>query len=100
MQQQHDRGPLRNRNVLSHVRSKIEKAYKDYSPSLILATPGCWACEEMGALLAGVFCGVLVVKVHCQRHRSMHAQNGKGVDIRRSSLGSTVFDGLGHCECS
>lgn len=28
-------------------------------PSLILAMPGCWACEEMGALLAGVFWGVL-----------------------------------------
>ena len=28
-------------------------------PSLILATPGCWAWLEMGALLAGVFCGVL-----------------------------------------
>ena len=29
-------------------------------PSLMLAIPGCWACEEMGALLAGVFCGVLL----------------------------------------
>lgn len=29
------------------------------APSLILATPGCAACEEIGALLAGVFCGVL-----------------------------------------
>lgn len=28
-------------------------------PSLMLETPGCWACEEIGALLAGVFCGVL-----------------------------------------
>ena len=27
---------------------------------MILAIPGCWACEEMGALLAGVFCGVLL----------------------------------------
>lgn len=30
------------------------------SPSLILATPGCWAREDMGAAFAGVFCGVLV----------------------------------------
>ena len=28
-------------------------------PSLIGGTLGCWACDEMGALLAGVFCGVL-----------------------------------------
>lgn len=28
-------------------------------PSLMLETPGCWAWEEIGALLAGVFCGVL-----------------------------------------
>lgn len=28
-------------------------------PSLMLATPGCWAWEEMGALFAGVFWGVL-----------------------------------------
>lgn len=25
----------------------------------MLETPGCWAWDEMGALLAGVFCGVL-----------------------------------------
>jgi hypothetical protein len=25
----------------------------------MLETPGCWAWEEIGALLAGVFCGVL-----------------------------------------
>lgn len=31
----------------------------DNAPSLMLATPGCCACDEMGALLAGVFCGVL-----------------------------------------
>jgi hypothetical protein len=30
-------------------------------PSLMLATPGCWAWEEIGALLAGVFWGVLEV---------------------------------------
>jgi hypothetical protein len=41
----------------------------DYSPSLMLAMPGCWAWEEMGALLAGVFCGVLNVKIRCQYHR-------------------------------
>jgi hypothetical protein len=29
----------------------------------MLAMPGCWAREEMGAALAGVFCGVL----ECQR---------------------------------
>ena len=32
-------------------------------PSLILDTPGCCAWEEIGALLAGVFCGVLDQKV-------------------------------------
>ena len=26
----------------------------------MLATPGCCACDEIGALLAGVFCGVLI----------------------------------------
>jgi hypothetical protein len=30
-----------------------------HEPSLMLATPGCWAWEERGALLAGVFWGVL-----------------------------------------
>jgi hypothetical protein len=25
----------------------------------MLGTPGCWARDEIGALLAGVFCGVL-----------------------------------------
>lgn len=35
------------------------KKKKVDSPSLMLATPGCWAWEEMGALVAGVFCGVL-----------------------------------------
>ena len=31
----------------------------DLPPSRMLETPGCWACDEMGAALAGVFCGVL-----------------------------------------
>lgn len=30
-----------------------------YTPSPILATAGCRACEEMGAFCEGVFCGVL-----------------------------------------
>jgi hypothetical protein len=34
-----------------------------FSPSLMLATPGCWACDEMGALFAGVFCGVGAVRL-------------------------------------
>lgn len=28
-------------------------------PSLMLLTPGCWARDDMGAALAGVFWGVL-----------------------------------------
>lgn len=35
-------------------------------PSLILATPGCWAWLEIGALLAGVFCGVLYRGINSQ----------------------------------
>ena len=31
------------------------RAREEILPSLMLATPGCWACEEMGALVAGVF---------------------------------------------
>lgn len=27
----------------------------EYEPSLMLATPGCWACDEMGAAFKGVF---------------------------------------------
>lgn len=27
----------------------------------MLETPGCWACDEMGALFAGVFWGVLQI---------------------------------------
>lgn len=30
---------------------------------MMLLIPGAWACDEMGALLAGVFCGVLVSMV-------------------------------------
>jgi len=30
-----------------------------YLPSLMLATPGCCARDDMGAAFAGVFCGVL-----------------------------------------
>ena len=33
---------------------------RPHSPSLMVPTPGCWACDDMGAAFAGVFCGVLV----------------------------------------
>lgn len=36
-------------------------------PSLMLDTPGCWEWEEMGALFAGVFWGVLTSKQHGQQ---------------------------------
>lgn len=39
---------------------KTESLTECDEPSLILATPGCCACDEIGALFAGVFCGVLV----------------------------------------
>jgi hypothetical protein len=34
-----------------------------YEPSLMLAIPGACALDEMGALVAGVFCGVLVLSI-------------------------------------
>ena len=36
-------------------------------PSLMLDTPGCWEWEDMGALFAGVFWGVLISRQHGQR---------------------------------
>ena len=36
-----------------------ENKRRGVTPSLMLATPGCWAWDEIGALLAGVFWGVL-----------------------------------------
>lgn len=33
-------------------------------PSLMLDTPGCWEWEEIGALFAGVFWGVLILTQH------------------------------------
>lgn len=75
----------------------------------MLATPGCWACDEIGALLSGVFCGVLDDMVlvmtmmeqrHCRDKEQMQEGNAtreSGEYIRRS-VGPSVLDGLGHCE--
>ena len=35
--------------------NRAERKRESNKPSLMLATPGCWACDEMGALVAGVF---------------------------------------------
>ena len=52
-------------------------------PSLIGPTLGAWALEEMGALLAGVFWGVLfkmVLSVRLLDHQSTSEQYAKSVD--------------------
>lgn len=87
----------------------------------MLDTSGCCACEEMGALLAGVFCGVLV-RWHQHRGNLGAAGTAKrgttssartrarvgqtpaqkegemiGADLRRRvRVGTLVADGLGH----
>lgn len=52
--------------------------YSD-SPSLMVPTPGCCARDDMGAALAGVFCGVLVM-VRLELGTSMAAMGGGEVD--------------------
>lgn len=55
----------------------------------MLSTPGCWACEEMGALLAGVFCGVLdeIKQRSVLATFSLIVAGKRGVSSRRSSSG-------------
>ena len=77
---------------------------KDLPPSRMLDTPGCWACDEMGAALAGVFCGVLhrlllsVIKypkitsvAPTKRHHHLVK------DVRRHGVGPLAGNRLGHC---
>lgn len=59
---------------------------KSFSPSLILATPGCWAWDKRGALLAGVFCGVLKAKF--ERSVAMYARPTERGQKRRRSEGA------------
>lgn len=66
-------------------------------PSLMLDTSGCCACDEMGALLAGVFCGVLerdgisIGEVWVRRGR----QGGASASTRRPNAGPEVRGTIG-----
>lgn len=64
MQQQHGLSPLKRAKTIVSVlkpnsRHHQTEARENSSPSLMLAIPGCCAWDEIGALLAGVFWGVL-----------------------------------------
>jgi hypothetical protein len=61
----------------------------------MLDTPGCWACEEIGALLAGVFCGVLFFFSQC--FCTISGQGGKALRSDRE-VGLLIPDGFRHDE--
>ena len=65
-------------------------------PSLMLEKPGFWACEDIGALLAGVFWGVL--QHHSQSALSMHDKRVLHGAVWRSSfllrIGSDILTGV------
>lgn len=69
----------------------------------MLATPGCWAWDEMGALLAGVFCGVLDIKVWlvclvctAMRRVTEVSTYGAVTSGRRFLMGSAIVSVLDH----
>lgn len=62
----------------------------------MLETPGCWACDEMGALDAGVFCGVLeqMSAFLATSSREVHRQRTYGAPGTSDFLlrmGSAIF---------
>ena len=74
-------------------------------PSLMLAIPGCWACEEMGALLAGVFCGVLLKNQQAKAKEIEYLRLTGPLEYPTSYCGlvltcckNTNFFKLGNCE--
>ncbi len=68
----------------------------------MLATPGCWACDEMGALVAGVFWGYYHSKVSgVHVTATMKSTGGWEIVGIRSGGGvwPLVSDGLRHIDC-
>lgn len=68
----------------------------------MLATPGCWACDEIGAVAAGVFWGVLEGEKKSANDVENRGSQKEttGIDAgnsRRSGrVGALIPDGFGH----
>ena len=63
-----------------------EQALDGLAPSFMLATPGCCACDEIGAFCEGVFCGVLARASLLSRLRLHYVMSTHGAVGKSSFL--------------